>query len=265
MKVALQLYSLRNYIKTEEDIIETLTKVKHIGYKNLQLSGIGKFTKEKIEIFSKTTKALGLNIVATHVDFNQLENSFDEIVAYHHMLGCKYLGIGALPEGYDRKNLNDYQRFIFKANQYANLLKRHDIKLVYHHHAFEFAKIDQFLPIQVIIQNMMSSNFSVEPDLYWLQIAGVSPIDFIESYQHKIDIIHIKDMKVKMLDHWTTVAQFAAIGDGNMNYKNLLHTMKGFNIDYIIVEQDEFYDEDPFVEIKRSLDAILSYRLNVSL
>ncbi|AUD65889.1 hypothetical protein BK011_09405 [Tenericutes bacterium MZ-XQ] len=265
MKIALQLYSLRNYLKTEEDILETLTKVKDIGYKNVQLSGIGKFTKEKVEIFSRITKALGLDVVATHVDFNQLESSFDEIVAYHQMLGCKYLGIGALPEGYDRKNLNDYQKFIFKANHYANLLKEHGIKLVYHHHAFEFAKINQFLPMQVIIQNMMSSNFTIEPDLYWLQFAGVPPIHFIETYQNKIDIVHIKDMKVKMLDHWTTIAQFAAIGDGNMNYKNILSAMKGFNIDYIIVEQDEFYGEDPFVEIKRSLDAILSYRLNVSL
>ena len=39
MKFGAQLYSLRNFIKTESDIDDTFAKVKAMGYDNVQFSG----------------------------------------------------------------------------------------------------------------------------------------------------------------------------------------------------------------------------------
>ena len=256
MKIALQLYSLRDYIKTEEDIKTTLSQVKAIGYDAIQLSGIGKFTQEKVDIFSSICQELGLEIVVTHVDFNQLKDEFESIVKYHQQLGAKFLGIGAMPEPYDRRNLTHYQDFIFEMNKMAKRLLPFGIKLVYHNHAYEFAKIGTFLPMDIITQNMTKNNLSLEPDLYWLQFAGINPLEFLEKYKDSIDIVHIKDMKIKQHDQWVSVPQFASIGDGNMNYQHILNVMKQLNISYAIVEQDDFYGADPLVEIANSLKFI---------
>ena len=42
MKVGIQLYTLRDYCKTPEDIYNTLKRVADIGYTCVQMSGIGK-------------------------------------------------------------------------------------------------------------------------------------------------------------------------------------------------------------------------------
>ncbi|HAX03881.1 MAG: hypothetical protein A2Y45_07820 [Tenericutes bacterium GWC2_34_14] len=256
MKVALQLYSLRDYIKTEDDIRTTLTQVKAIGYDIVQLSGIGKFTQEKVDVFDKITKELGLEIIATHVDFNQLRDDFDQIVKYHQQLGVTYIGIGSMPDPYDRRNLTHYQDFVFEMNKMAKKLHPFGLKLVYHNHAFEFAKIGTFLPMDIITQNMVKTNLSLEPDLYWLQFAGLNPLEFVKKHKDSIDIIHIKDMKIKQHDQWVSVPQFASIGDGNMDYQHIIKELKNMDFPYIIVEQDDFYGADPLVEIINSLKFI---------
>ncbi len=253
MRIALQLYSLRDYIKTEEDIKTTLAQVKQIGYDAVQLSGIGRFTQDKVDIFSSVCKELGLSIVATHVDFNQLKEDFDQMVIFHKQLGTSYIGIGAIPEPYDRRNLTHYQDFVFEMNKIAKKLIPHQLKLIYHNHAYEFAKIGTFLPMDIIIQNMTKNNLSLEPDLYWLQFAGINPVEFIKKYKDSIDVVHIKDMKIKQHDQWVSVPQFASIGDGNMDYPLIINTLKACNIHYAIVEQDDFYGEDPLTEIANSL------------
>ena len=39
MKLGAQLFSVRSFLKTEEDLKETFAKIKSIGYENVQLSG----------------------------------------------------------------------------------------------------------------------------------------------------------------------------------------------------------------------------------
>ncbi|MGE4320435.1 MAG: sugar phosphate isomerase/epimerase family protein [Acholeplasmataceae bacterium] len=265
MKEVLQLYSLRHFLKTEEMIKETLKKVKDMGFDYILLSGIGKFSDDKINFIDQCTKELDLKIIGTHIDYNQLKEEFEQTVKYHKQLGCSYVGISAIPDGFDRRSLNDYQAFIFQANQMANRLKEHDLKLVYHHHAFEFAKIDEFLPMDVIMQNMISENLSVEPDLFWIQFSGLNPLDFIETYKHKIELIQIKDMKVKLSNKWVTTAQCAPIGEGNMDYKKIISVINRLDFPYLIIEQDEFFDQDPFIEIATSLKHVKAYKSNVSL
>ncbi|MBU1142831.1 MAG: sugar phosphate isomerase/epimerase [Firmicutes bacterium] len=253
MKIALQLYSLRELIKTEEDVIATLTQVKKIGYQAVQLSGIGRFTEEKVELFSRVCKDLGLEIMATHVDFNQLKDEFEDVVRFQKALGATYLGIGAMPDQFDRKNLNHYQDFIFEMNKLSKKLLTHQIKLVYHNHAYEFAKYGSFIPMNIIIQNISKNSLTLEPDLYWLQFAGVNPTEFIRRYRDFIEIIHIKDMRVKQLDKWSAVPQFASIGDGNMGYPSIIEVIQELDFPWVIIEQDDFYGADPFVEIANSL------------
>lgn len=256
MDIALQLYSLRQFLKTDEQIVETLNKVKEIGFKNIILSGFGKLTIEKVEFISNLCKRIDIEIIGTHIDFNQLDENFDQMVKIHKRLNVKYIGIGAFPDGYDRSNLNDYQKFIFKANQIASQLNEHGFKLMYHHHAFEYAKIDEFIPMNVIMQNMINPNLSIQADLYWLQFAGVNPLDFIEQYKNKIEVVQIKDMIVKLSSKWQSTALCAPIGKGNMNYKKIISEIKDTNIRYLVVEQDEFYGENPFEELLYSFKKI---------
>ena len=48
--------------------------------------------------------------------------------------------------------------------------------------------------------------------------------------------------------------RMAAIGDGNMNYPEILKACEDAHVEYGFVEQDSCYDMDPFVALKRSYE-----------
>ena len=48
--------------------------------------------------------------------------------------------------------------------------------------------------------------------------------------------------------------RMAAIGDGNMNYPEILKACEDAHVEYTFVEQDNCYGEDPFACLRRSYD-----------
>ena len=66
--IAAQLYTLREYLKTPEDIARTLPKVAALGYRAVQLSALGPIdTRELKQILDRE----GLTVCATHVSFDR--------------------------------------------------------------------------------------------------------------------------------------------------------------------------------------------------
>lgn len=253
MKIALHLYALRNHIKKEEDLVNTLHAIKAMGYDAIHLSGIPDWKEERLVLLQQTCESLQLEIAGTHVRAFQTDMTLEPLIKNHHMLNTSYLGIGSMPENYDRKNLTHYQDFILQCNKIAKELEPHHLILTYHHHAFEFSKMNGLYPIDIIMQNMMMSKMKLEVDLYWLQYAGINPLEFILKYQHQIAMIHLKDMRIAISDHWSTEQQFCAIGDGNIAYRRIIPQLRTLPIEWLIIGQDEFYGADPWEELHKSL------------
>ena len=63
-KVGLQLYTLRELLRTPEDISSTLRKVKEIGYRYVQLSGLGNIELARLKDILERE---GLEGVSAHV------------------------------------------------------------------------------------------------------------------------------------------------------------------------------------------------------
>ena len=62
-EIALTLYTVRNFCQTDKDLLNTLSKIKKIGYEAIQVSSIG--PTNPIEI-RKMCDDIGLTICATH-------------------------------------------------------------------------------------------------------------------------------------------------------------------------------------------------------
>ena len=116
MEIAIQLYSLRDYIQTKESLESTLQKLKDMNCHYVQLSGFGKLTDEKISWYKELFPKYNIEIIATHVDYTQLQEDFDYLVNFHQAMKIPYLGIGALPPKFSRDKVKDYQAFTFEMN-----------------------------------------------------------------------------------------------------------------------------------------------------
>jgi hypothetical protein len=82
-QVALQLYTLRDYLKTPAAIRQTLKRVRAMGYPAVQASGLGPLPEaELIEIL----RGEGLVLCATHESADTIRKSPEKVVERLHSL-----------------------------------------------------------------------------------------------------------------------------------------------------------------------------------
>ena len=69
-KIGAQLYTIRDFCQTKEDFEESMEKLSKIGYKVIQLSGIGNIDAKDIkEICDK----YGMTVACTHRSIDEYE------------------------------------------------------------------------------------------------------------------------------------------------------------------------------------------------
>ena len=97
MELGAQLFTLRDYTQTEQDLDFSLGEVAQMGYKTVQLSAVGPIPAEKLrELCDKH----GLKIVLTHWNPDRILNDTEAVIKEHDIMGCDYIGLGAMPDKY---------------------------------------------------------------------------------------------------------------------------------------------------------------------
>lgn len=246
MKLGAQLYTVRSYIQTEKDLDFTLGEIAKIGYKTVQLSGVG----EKIS--AKTRKELcdkhGLEIVLTHNSADLILNHTEELIRDHEIMNCKYIGLGGMPDkyrtpewiGHFEEDFRDALREIRDAG----------MLFMYHNHDFEFEKIDGKYYLDYLTESFGPDELGITLDTYWVQAAGGDVCEWIDKLKDRIPCVHLKDMamvKGKQV--------MAPVLEGNMNFRAILHHLADSNCVHMLVEQD-VCQESPFVCLRKSYDNV---------
>src|SRR5436305_1584150 len=96
-RIGAQLYTLREFLKTPDDIARTLPKVAALGYRAVQLSALGPIEPARLRALLDDA---GLTAAATHVGFERLRDDLAGVVEEHRVLGCRHTAIGGLPQAY---------------------------------------------------------------------------------------------------------------------------------------------------------------------
>lgn len=65
-----------NFFKTEEEIYHSLKKISEIGFKAIQISGIGKIHPKRLK---EICDEFGLKICATHIPFERLKEEIESV------------------------------------------------------------------------------------------------------------------------------------------------------------------------------------------
>jgi sugar phosphate isomerase/epimerase len=96
---------------------------------------------------------------------------------------------------------------------------------------------------------------TMEIDLFWTTKAGQNPVDIFRKYPGRFQLFHMKDMYTKEAPYFTTVGEddFAPVGAGIINFKEILAAKDIAGMKYMIVEQDLSKEGLPFEDIKTSI------------
>lgn len=254
MQIAAQLYTIRDFVRTEQDIRESLKKIKDMGYNSIQVSGFGPIEPN---VLNEIVKENELEICLTHMPYDRIVNDTKNLIAEHKLWNCDYIGLGAMNPEF-RTGKEGYDTFLNSISRAVDEIYDAGLKFMYHNHNFEFEKIDGDLNgFEYIINKTNPEKVGITADFYWIQAGGASPVQYIEKYADRFDIVHFKDMTVIKSE-----MVMAEIFEGNMDYKAIYDACIKNNIKYAAVEQD-ICIRNPFESLKISLDNINKYCINV--
>ncbi len=225
-RIGAQLYTVREFCQNEADFEATIKKLNEIGYKVVQVSGVGDIAPEKIK---KICHKYGVTIACTHKSLADYTERIEDMIDFHKALGTNVAGLGsAYDEGL--AELENVNKLIDTLNTVTAKLAEHGITFAYHNHAFEFVKVGGKTIMEHMIEN---GNFDFIVDVYWLAYAGINPADFIKKLGRRCRMIHYKDLAMSIKN----TSEYAEVGNGNLDWDAIIAVSD--NAEFALVEQDE--------------------------
>lgn len=249
MKLGLQLYTLRNFTKTPEDFLRTMDRAADIGYRYVQVSGVG--PEVTADVIQKARENTGLDVVITHTPFDRIVNHTDEVIADHDTFGCGIIGLGSAPQEYVH-TAEGFRRFADVIAPAVEKIKAAGKVFSYHNHYQEFEKENGKHIVDSFIENTDSDAVKLTADVYWLHYAGLDESLWLTQHASRISCTHFKDMGV----HEGKQGMIEVMA-GNLNYPKILETCSKAGLTYHFVELDDTRI-DPFDAVKISYDNLMA-------
>ncbi|MCL2106979.1 MAG: sugar phosphate isomerase/epimerase [Oscillospiraceae bacterium] len=244
MMLGAQFYTLRDYTTNLNDFAETLAKVADIGYRTVQISCTCAFEGGWL---AEQLRKNSLRCVLTHADPVKMREDPLSVAETHRRFGCEYIGLGYPPGGIPDEAA--YERLRDDFLPVANSFAENGALLMYHNHNLEFARDSQNRRfIDRLTEDFTPEQMGFTLDTYWVQAAGGDPIDWIRRLKGRVPCVHLKDMA------WDGGIKMAPIYEGNMNFDGILAACGDAGTEYLLVEQDDCYGEDPFACLRRSYE-----------
>lgn len=242
-QLGLQLYTLRNQLA--EDRAGTIAKVAAAGYYQVEL--MDAYQGQEI---ASLAKEHGLAVTSAFLDWRVVVTpdadtvpAIDEVIEDAKEIGLKYLVFGYVGKGH-RETMEHFQKIAEQANAVGEKITAAGMKLCYHNHSFEFNPLTADTNGYEVLQERFDPKLvSFELDVFWAAVGGWSPIETLRRLGNRVTQLHLKDVKPgtgTIFDEGMVPANaFQEVGDGSIDFKELLKLADELGVDQCHVEQDQ--------------------------
>jgi sugar phosphate isomerase/epimerase len=237
-RIGVQLYTVRDAV--QRDLEGTLARVAAIGYQEVEFAGYAGRTAAQVR---DAVRRAGLSAPAAHVPLAALGQGWDRVLDDARTVGHRYLVMPWLDEK-DRPNLDAYRRIADRLNRAGEAASRAGLRFAYHNHAFEFARMENRLPYDVLLEATDPAHVLFELDLYWITKGGQDPLAYFARSPGRFPLVHVKD-SAGPPEH-----QMADVGAGTIEWARIFAHRKQAGIEHFFVERDD--PPDPFASIAAS-------------
>ena len=236
--IGLQLYTLRD--EMEINPRKTLEHVAKVGYKELETADYkeGKIYGMEPSNFNGMVADLGMKIVSGHISYNDLKFDWDRVLNMLQETDQKFVVLPYLEE--NERNLKVYNEVIELLNDKGAELRKLDKVMAYHNHDFEFDRIEDIVPMELLLEETDPNLVDFELDLYWISKAGVSALDLFKRYENRFSLWHVKDMSLK--------GDFTEIGNGVIDFQEIFDQAQLAGRQHFFIEQDQSIDPRKSIE-----------------
>ena len=262
-RIGVQLMMLKNQVE-ETGPYEVLRRLDEIGFAAVEVSQIP-MTTENLAEMRRAKDELGTDYAALSAGLvagpnDSLVEDYTKIVADARALGATRLRIGMMP--FAAMSSHDaLLAFCRQAEEISVRLAEDGLTLYYHNHHLEFARRGGRSILDTI--RAEAPTMRLEVDVHWVQRGGKDPVRTLAKYAGLVDLVHLKDYRIGdlpptaftalqsgdyagFMQAFTGVVQFGEVGEGNLEWTEIIDQAIASGAQYLLIEQDDQYGRDPF-------------------
>lgn len=236
MKLAVQMYTLREQIHSGDDMLAILGNVKELGFDGVEFAG---FQGLSAETLKHRLDALGLVCIGAHMGLGDMKpEKIEETLDYMQTLGAPWVGIGGANTETETA-LAEVCDVMAGADAAAS---KRGMKVYFHNHTGEFSE-PLFAEKPGTIFERIKAACHVQIDTYWSFAAGQDNYKLITENRDRIVTLHIKDG----VGHTPM-----ALGEGENDLDAVIRAAKDAGIEWLVLENDD-PTPDGLSDITRSM------------
>lgn len=228
-QLGLQMYSVKHI--AEDDLIDTLKKIKSIGFRSIELVGYYTF---KPVVLRRITKKLGLKVPSIHVplriyDEQFIEKDFERSAKLVAEAGSKYIVIPWLPI---REEIKEYEvNFLQQLLQsLVKIAEKQKLQLVLHNFSREFVKVkNDYYLLDQLMENLNEQQLQLQLDISKIYISGIDPKKIYDRYESRTPFLHMRTVKEGRTD--------CLLEEGAIDFKKLLPSLNNLSSKVMYIEQ----------------------------
>ena len=233
MHLGAQLYTVRALTKTRDSFLSTVEKLAQIGYKYMQVSGVG--PEVTPDVIKYAYDNYGIKCILTHTQLARIISDTEAVIAEHDIYGCDAIGIGGVGGMYPH-TADGYAAFALDIAPAVEKIKAAGKVFLYHNHRFEFEHYNGETGLDILMRITDPDGVMFTFDTYWSHVAGIDPADYIRRHGDRIFATHLKDMTV--VDDNLIMTECL---QGNLNFDAIMSASESAGVKWHFIEQDNVY------------------------
>ncbi|HVE77262.1 MAG TPA: sugar phosphate isomerase/epimerase [Gemmatimonadaceae bacterium] len=236
--IGIQLYTVRTLM--ERDVEGTLEALAGVGYREVEFAGY--FGREP-RTLRQTLDRLQLAAPATHVSLDELRAHLPRVFDAAQTLGHRYVVCPWIDE--KERTLAGYRRIAGELNRWGAACRDRGMRLAYHNHEFEFARVDNVVPYDLLLAETDPAVVFMELDLFWATKAGADPLALFTRQRRRFPLWHVKDMRGVQGPQ-----EMVAVGEGDIDFGRIFAAAQQSGMEHFFVEHDN--PTDPLASARTS-------------
>ena len=196
-QVGIQMYSVHQDYANIEPALQKIAEAGYTAIETLNFGGVPQCFGLEPAAFKALCDKYGLKIVSTHggVAYNpeDLEGTmakWRELFAGLKTMGAKYCVIPGQNFG---STLADIEACCDFCNKVGEVAKEYGLKLGYHNHAGDFAKVEGETILDYVIKHTDADKFLIELDVCKTNMGDADYMHYLKTYGDRIKILHAKE------------------------------------------------------------------------
>ena len=266
LPIGLQLYTVGK--EMDSDPAGTMKKVAETGYKNVELSPIGKTPLSEMKTLLANN---GLKSPSGHFmlpdlmkDLQRNIDAAKEIGQEDLIVTVPFVSDPSRLRGGDQMaaflnmlnslTLDDWKWNAEQFNKIGEQVKKAGLQLGYHNHNFEFKNYGSTTGYDEFLRLTDPNLVKLELDCGWVTVAGHDPVAYLDKFPDRYRYLHVKDFKKGFTPRTTLMDQNPGapvpteLGRGSIDYRRIFAAADKAKIRAYYVEQEPPFTEMPALE-----------------